>query len=69
MAPGASFTIDNKDGARHTFTSVDSAWPELSLPPDSSTPFTVPQDLVPGDYSFFCAFHPDSMGGRLVVTG
>jgi plastocyanin len=68
VAAGASFTIINRDSARHTFTSSDGSWEEVDLPGDSEVPFTVPAALAPGRYVFFCAIHSD-MGGSLTVTG
>lgn len=69
VGAGDSFDIVNRDGGRHTFSSAEGAWVEVELPAGSETRFMVPDDLAPGTYSFFCAFHPDSMGGRLVVEG
>jgi plastocyanin len=69
IAPGGSFEIDNRDPGAHTFTSTNGAWPQLDLPAGTTVLFTAPSDLAPGVYSFFCAFHSDSMGGRLTVEG
>ncbi|HKY46888.1 MAG TPA: cupredoxin domain-containing protein [Acidimicrobiia bacterium] len=68
VAAGESFTIVNRDSARHTFTSSDGSWEEVDLPGDSEVPFTVPAALAPGRYVFFCAIHSD-MGGSLTVAG
>ncbi|HJU80702.1 MAG TPA: cupredoxin domain-containing protein [Acidimicrobiia bacterium] len=68
LAPGESMTIVNLDSVRHTFTSGDDAWESVELPGDSEASFTVPAELAPGDYIFFCEVHAD-MGGRLTVTG
>lgn len=67
VKPGEGFDIVNRDAGAHTFTSNDGAWPQVDLPGGATATFTAPADLAPGVYSFFCAFHPDSMGGRLTV--
>jgi plastocyanin len=69
VSPGGSFDIVNRDAGAHTFTSNDGAWAQVDLPAGSTVTFAAPPDLAPGVYSFFCAFHPDSMGGRLTVEG
>ncbi|MGH8958502.1 MAG: cupredoxin domain-containing protein [Acidimicrobiia bacterium] len=68
LAPGTSMTIVNLDSVRHTFTSGDDSWEPVQLAGESEATFTVPGDLAPGDYIFFCEVHAD-MGGRLTVTG
>ncbi|MGZ5385333.1 MAG: cupredoxin domain-containing protein [Acidimicrobiia bacterium] len=68
VAAGDSFTIVNLDSTRHTFSSSDGAWEQVDLAVESQTPFTVPDDLVPGRYVFFCAIHSD-MSGSLTVSG
>jgi hypothetical protein len=40
----------------------------VELAGDSEATFTVPAELAPGDYIFFCEVHAD-MGGRLTVNG
>ena len=68
VAAGESFTIINLDSAPHTFSSADGSWEQVDLAGGSQVSFTVPQDLAPGRYVFFCAIHSD-MGGSLTVTG
>lgn len=68
VVAGSTLTIDNQDSSSHTFTSTDTAWDEVSLAASSSSVFTVPSDLAPGDYAFHCVIHP-SMTGTLTVTG
>jgi plastocyanin len=68
VAAGESFTIINLDSARHTFSSGDGSWEQVDLAGDSQVSFTVPPNLAPGQYVFFCAIHSD-MGGSLTVTG
>jgi plastocyanin len=69
VGPGETFNIINKDASRHTFTSADGSWEEVELLADSTVVFTVPDNLVPRSYVFFCAVHPTSMGGILTVEG
>lgn len=69
VAPGDTITIVNNDGVRHTFTSAEGRWEAVQLGGGESKTFVVPADLAPGRYVFFCAVHPDSMGGSLVVEG
>ena len=68
VAAGDSFTIVNLDSTRHTFSSSDGAWEQVDLAVESQTPFTVPDELAPGRYVFFCAIHSD-MSGSLTVSG
>lgn len=68
LAPGESMVIVNLDSVRHTFTSADDSWEAVELAGDSEAPFTVPGDLAPGRYIFFCEVHSD-MGGSLTVAG
>lgn len=67
VSPGGVFDIVNRDAGAHTFSSTDEAWPPVDLPAGTTVIFTAPADLAPGVYSFFCAFHADSMGGRLTI--
>jgi plastocyanin len=67
VGPGETFNIVNKDPSRHTFTSADGSWEEVTLAGDSTVVFTAPD--APGSYVFFCAVHPTSMGGTLTVQG
>lgn len=68
LAPGDSMTIVNNDSVRHTFTSGNDSWESVDIAGDTSATFTVPADLAPGRYVFFCQVHAD-MGGTLTVSG
>ncbi|HUO46683.1 MAG TPA: cupredoxin domain-containing protein [Acidimicrobiia bacterium] len=68
VAAGESFTVINQDGVRHTVTSPDGLWEEVSVAGGQSAVFTVPADVAAGTYNFVCVVHPD-MGGRLTVSG
>jgi plastocyanin len=68
VRPGDTFTIDNQDSVAHTFTSSDDSWESVDLAANSKVQFTVPADLAPGRYVFFCRIH-SGMGGALTVEG
>jgi plastocyanin len=63
VSPGATITVDNKDGTAHTVTSDDGDAFDDSASPGTST-FTAP--TKPGTYPFHCTIHPE-MHGTLVV--
>ncbi|HEV7188722.1 MAG TPA: cupredoxin domain-containing protein [Blastococcus sp.] len=63
VSPGATITVDNKDGTDHTVTSdTGNAFDDAASP--GTTTFTAP--AKPGSYPFHCSIHP-SMHGTLVV--
>ena len=63
VSPGATVTVDNKDGTAHTVTSdVGNAFDDAAS--EGTTTFTAP--TKPGSYPFHCSIHP-SMHGTLVV--
>jgi plastocyanin len=64
VSPGATITVDNKDGTEHTVTSDDGSSFDDSAS-DGTTTFTAP--TKPGSYPFHCTLHPQ-MHGTLVVT-
>jgi plastocyanin len=63
VSPGATITVDNKDGTLHTVTSDDGDAFDDTASAGTST-FTAP--TKPGSYPFHCNIHP-SMHGTLVV--
>jgi plastocyanin len=63
VSPGATITVDNKDGTAHTVTSDDGKAFDDAAPSGTST-FTAP--TKPGSYPFHCNIHPE-MHGTLVV--
>jgi plastocyanin len=63
VSPGATITVDNKDGTAHTVTSDAGNAFDDAASPGAST-FTAP--TKPGSYPFHCTIHP-SMHGTLVV--
>jgi plastocyanin len=63
VSPGATITVDNKDGTDHTVTSdTGNAFDDAASPGTS----TFPAPTKPGSYPFHCTIHP-SMHGTLVV--
>jgi plastocyanin len=63
VTPGATITVDNKDGTAHTVTSdAGNAFDDAAAPGTST--FTAP--TKPGSYPFHCNIHPE-MHGTLVV--
>jgi plastocyanin len=63
VSPGATITVENKDGTAHTVTSDTGNAFDDAASPGTST-FTAP--TKPGSYPFHCTIHP-SMHGTLVV--
>jgi plastocyanin len=63
VTPGATVTVDNKDGTAHTVTSDDGDAFDDTADSGTST-FTAP--TKPGSYPFHCSLHPE-MHGTLVV--
>jgi plastocyanin len=63
VSPGATITVDNKDGTAHTVTANEgNAFDDPASP--GTTTFTAPTE--PGSYPFHCNIHPE-MHGTLVV--
>jgi plastocyanin len=63
VSPGATITVDNRDGTAHTVTSDTGGAFDDAAPPGSSR-FLAP--TKPGSYPFHCNIHPE-MHGALVV--
>lgn len=64
VSPGATITVVNKDSAAHTVTSKEDGAFDAVFEGGSTVTFTAPEK--PGEYPFFCVYHP-SMTGTLVV--
>jgi plastocyanin len=65
VAPGATVTVTNADGAPHTVTAVGGEFATGLIDAGASVAFVAPSQ--PGTYTFFCEFHP-TMQGTLVVA-
>jgi plastocyanin len=63
VSPGASITVDNKDGVPHTVTADNGKAFDDAASPGTST-FSAPMNA--GSYPFHCNIHPE-MHGILVV--
>jgi plastocyanin len=65
VAPGATVSVTNKDGAEHTATSDTSgAFDSSDVAQGQVITFKAP--TRPGTYTFHCAYHPN-MHGTLIV--
>jgi len=65
VAAGTTVVVRNDDSAQHTWTSVDDVFDSGVLAGGDTFSFTFDE---PGEYAFFCEFHP-SMTGTIVVEG
>lgn len=65
VAPGATVTVTNADGAPHTVTAVGGEFATGLIDAGASVAFVAPTQ--PGTYTFFCELHPN-MQGTLVVA-
>ena len=63
--PGQELTFDNGDGTAHTATATDNSFNTDSIQAGESGTATAPD--APGEYPFFCSFHP-FMKGTVVVS-
>lgn len=64
VSPGETITVVNKDTAPHTVTSKEEGAFDAILQGGETITFTAPEE--PGEYPFFCVYHPN-MTGTLVV--
>lgn len=65
VAPGATVTVVNQDGANHTLTAKDHSFDTGNIPGNGKGTFTAP--TKPGAYPYLCAIHP-FMTGMLTVS-
>lgn len=66
VAVGTTVTVSNNDGVSHTWTSEDDVFDSEALGPGDTFEFTFDE---PGEYPFFCSFHPGQMVGSITVEG
>lgn len=65
VPPGAQITIKNDDSAEHSVTSQTAGQFDVHVDGNQQGTLTAPTE--PGEYAFYCIYHP-SMKGTLIVT-
>ena len=65
VAPGAQITIVNNDEVEHSVTARDEELFDVHVDGKQRATLTAPAE--PGEYAFYCVYHP-SMKGTLIVT-
>jgi plastocyanin len=66
VSVGETVRVTNEDDIPHTWTAVDGAFDSNSISAGGSFEFTFED---PGEYDFFCKFHPSQMTGSITVSG
>ncbi len=64
VAPGAKITVKNDDSAEHSVTSQTEGTFDVHVDGGEQGTLTAPTE--PGEYAFYCVYHP-SMKGTLIV--
>jgi len=64
VAPGATITVKNDDSAEHSVTSQTEGKFDVHVDAGEQGTLTAPTE--PGEYAFYCVYHP-SMKGTLIV--
>jgi len=64
VAPGAKITVKNDDSAEHSVTSQTDGVFDVHVDAGEQGTLTAPSK--PGEYAFYCVYHP-SMKGTLIV--
>ena len=64
VAPGATITLKNDDSAEHSVTSQTEGKFDVHVDAGEQGTLTAPTE--PGEYAFYCVYHP-SMKGTLIV--
>jgi plastocyanin len=65
VEPGATVSVENRDGAPHTVSTADGLFGAGQVDGGATGELTAPDE--PGEYAYFCGIHP-SMQGTLVVS-
>lgn len=65
VAPGAQITVKNQDSAEHSVTSRTEGQFDVHVDGGQQGTLTAPTE--PGEYEFFCVYHPN-MTGTLIVA-
>ena len=64
VAPGAQVSVTNDDSVEHSVTSQTAGQFDVHVDGNENGTFTAPTE--PGEYAFYCVYHP-SMKGTLIV--
>lgn len=64
VAPGTTVTVRNNDSVEHSVTSQTAGQFDVHVDGTQTGTFTAPAQ--PGEYAFYCVYHP-SMKGKLIV--
>lgn len=64
VAPGATITVKNDDSAEHSVTSQTEGKFDVHVDAGEQGTLTAPTE--PGEYAFYCVYHPN-MKGTLIV--
>jgi len=64
VAPGATVTVKNDDSAEHSVTSQTEGKFDVHVDAGEQGTLTAPTE--PGEYAFYCVYHPN-MKGTLIV--
>ena len=64
VAPGAQVSVTNGDSVEHSVTSQTAGQFDVHIDGNEDGTFTAPTE--PGEYAFYCVYHP-SMKGTLIV--
>ncbi|MGV0795253.1 cupredoxin domain-containing protein [Mycolicibacterium sp. XJ1819] len=64
VAPGAQIAVENNDSAEHSVTSQTDG--QFDVHVDGGQQGTLIAPTEPGEYAFYCIYHP-SMTGTLIV--
>jgi plastocyanin len=64
VAPGATITVQNDDSVEHSVTSATEGTFDVHVDAGEQGTLTAPSE--PGEYAFYCVYHP-SMKGTLIV--
>jgi plastocyanin len=66
VSVGTTVEVTNEDSVSHTWTSENDVFDSGSLGQSDTFEFTFDE---PGEYPFFCKFHPGQMVGSITVEG
>ena len=64
VSPGAQVSVTNDDSVEHSVTSQTAGQFDVHVDGNEDGTFTAPSE--PGEYPFYCVYHP-SMKGTLIV--